>query len=78
MKTSSESRPLTINKSVAEILVIHARLENQNSDKPNRMTSAIPLPVIDIPAGTKLDIKLTKNTRAFGLRMLVANPLANA
>jgi len=29
-------------------------------------------------AGTKLDIKLMKNTNAFGLRILVAKPLENA
>ncbi|ERB63119.1 hypothetical protein N779_22515 [Vibrio coralliilyticus OCN008] len=42
------------------------------------MTNAIPLPVSDMLAGTKLDIRLTKNTNAFGLRMLVAKPRENA
>ncbi len=53
---------------------IHARLENQSSDKPNKITRAIPFPVTDMPTGTRLDIKLTKNTKALGLRILVANP----
>ena len=55
-----------------------ASSENHTKDRPHNIPNASPLPVSDISAGTRLDIRLMKKTRALGLRILVDNPREKA
>lgn len=63
---------------IAGVVSNQAKLENQISDKLTKISAALTLPETDMLAGIRLDNKLTKNTKAFGLSKLVIMPLAKA
>ncbi len=63
---------------IAEVVSNQAKQENHVKDKPTKITAALTLPDTDILAGIRLDNKLTKNTKAFGLSKLVMMPLVKA